>query len=148
MQGNPRFREVQRFRQAWIWALLGGISLIMIVFGPISWGGLVVVGAVATLLYSLRLQTEVRTDGIHLKMWPFHQSFRQISWSEIKGYESKQYRPLRQFGGWGIRWVPGKIAYNVSGDKGIWIERKNGRVVLVGSQQPLEFVRAIDEAVR
>lgn len=80
-------------------------------------------------------------------MWPFHRSFRRISWSEIERYESKQYSPLRQFGGWGIRWTPGKIAYNVSGDRGIWIERTNGRTVLVGSQHPEEFAKAIDEAV-
>jgi hypothetical protein len=148
MDRNPRFREVQRFRQPWIWALLGAISLLMIVLGPISWGGLAVVGAVAILLYSLRLQTEVRADGIYLKMWPLHRSFRRISWSEIERYESKQYSPLREFGGWGIRWTPGKLAYNVSGDRGIWIERTNGRTVLVGSQHPEEFLRAIDEAIQ
>jgi hypothetical protein len=148
METNPQFREVQRFRQPWIWALLGGISLLLIVLGPISWGGLIVVGAVATLLYSLRLETEVRADGIYLKMWPLHRSFRQISWAEIERYESTQYSPLREFGGWGIRWTPGKLAYNVSGDRGIWIERTNGRTVLVGSQHPEEFARAIDEAVQ
>ena len=148
MDRTPRFREVQRFRQPWIWALLGAISLLMIVLGPISWGGLAVVGAVAILLYSLRLQTEVRADGIYLKMWPLHRSFRRISWSEIERYESKQYSPLREFGGWGIRWTPGKLAYNVSGDRGIWIERTNGRTVLVGSQHPEEFLRAIDEAIQ
>jgi len=81
-------------------------------------------------------------------MWPLHRSFRRISWSEIERYESKQYSPLREFGGWGIRWTPGKLAYNVSGDRGIWIERTNGRTVLVGSQHPEEFLRAIDEAIQ
>jgi len=118
MERDPLFREVQRFRQSWIWALLGGIALLMLVLGPIAWGGLVVLGTVAGLVYSLRLQTEVRADGIYLKMWPLHRSFRRISWSEIERYESKQYGPLREFGGWGIRWAPGRIAYNVSGNRG------------------------------
>ena len=148
MEGEPHFREVQRFRQLWIWVLLGGVSLLMIAFGPISWGGLVVVGAVAMLLYSLRLETEVRADGIYLKMWPLHRSVRRIPWSEIERYESTQYSPLQEFGGWGIRWTPGKLAYNVSGDRGIRIERTTGRVVLVGSQRPEELVRAIDEAAQ
>lgn len=148
MKKTPLFREVQRFRQPWIWAILGGIALLMLVLGPISWGGLVVVGVVAGLLYSLRLETEVRADGIYLKMWPLHRSFRQISWIDIERYEPKQYMPLREFGGWGIRWAPGKIAYNVRGNQGIRIERTNGRAVLVGSQHPEEFVKAIDEAVQ
>ena len=148
MEETPLFREVQRFRQPWIWALLGGVALLMLVLGPISWGGLVIVGAVAGLVYSLRLKTEVRADGIYLKMWPLHRSFRRIPWSEIKQYEAKQYRPLREFGGWGIRWTPGKIAYNVRGNRGVWIERMNERGVLVGSQHPEEFIEAIDEAVQ
>ncbi|WP_233204101.1 hypothetical protein [Halegenticoccus soli] len=118
----------------------------MLVLGPISWGGLIIVGPIAVLLYSLRLQTEVRADGIYLKMWPLHRSFRRISWAEIGRYEPRRYRPLREFGGWGIRWVPGKLAYNVSGNRGIWIERTNGRTILIGSQDTEEFVRAIDEA--
>ena len=148
MEGDQRFREVQRFRQPWIWGLLGGIALLMLVLGPILWGGLAIVVGVAGLIYSLRLHTEVRIDGIYFKMWPIHRSFRHISWSEIEHYESKQYSPLREFGGWGIRWVPGKIAYNVSGSQGIWIERKNGRSILIGSQRTEEFVKAVSEVVQ
>jgi len=39
MESDPLFREVQRFRQPWIWALLGGIALLMLVLGPILWEG-------------------------------------------------------------------------------------------------------------
>jgi len=139
------YREVQRFRQRWLWALLGGIALFMLVLKPVSWFGLVIVGAVAAFLYSLRLETEVRADGIYLKMWPLHQSFRRIPWTEIDRYEPRQYNPLREFGGWGIRWVPGRVAYNVSGNQGVWIERTSNRSVLVGSQRVKDLTNAIDE---
>ena len=145
MNRKSAYREVQRFRQRWLWILLGGIALLILVLGPVSWPGLAIIGAVATFLYCLRLETEVRADGIYLKMWPIHRSFRQIAWSDIERYESRTYRPLREFGGWGIRWAPGKIAYNVRGNQGVWLERTNGRSVLVGSQRVEEFVTAIDE---
>lgn len=145
MNQAPTYREVQRFRQRWLWALLGGIALLMVVLGPVSWFGLFIVGAVAAFLYGLRLETEVRVDGIYLRMWPLHRSFRRISWSEVDRYEPRQYNPLREFGGWGIRWVPGRIAYNVRGNRGIWIERTNDRSILIGSQHVEEFVAAIDE---
>jgi hypothetical protein len=147
MESAPAFREIQRFRQPWLWALLGGIALLMIVGGPVTWGGLVILAAVGGLVYSLRLQTEVRADGIYIQMWPLHRSFRRIPWSAIERYESIRYRPLRDFGGWGIRWAPGKIAYNVSGNRGVWFELTEGRSVLVGSQRPEELVNAIDESV-
>jgi hypothetical protein len=146
MEQEPTFREVQRFRQPWIWVLLGGIALLVLVSGPVSWVGLLVVGVVAGFLHSLRLQTEVRADGVYLKMWPLHRSFRRIPWSEVDRYESTQYQPLREFGGWGIRWAPGKLAYNVSGTQGVRIGRRDGRTILVGSQRPEELVSAIDEA--
>ncbi len=145
MDTDPIYREVQQFRQRWLWALLGGTALIMLVFGPVSWPGLVIVGAVAAFVYSLRLETEVRSDGIYFKMWPLHRSFRRITWSEIDQYEARTYRHLREFGGWGIRWAPGKRAYNVSGNRGVWIQRTNASGVLVGSQHADDFVTAIDE---
>ncbi|WP_255153123.1 hypothetical protein [Halorarius halobius] len=122
------------------------MALLMLVFGPVTWPGLAIVGAVAAFLYSLRLETEVRGDGIYIRMWPLHWSFRRITWGEIDQYEPRAYRPLREFGGWGIRWVPGKLAYNVSGNRGVWIQRANGRSILVGSQRVEEFVDAIDES--
>ncbi|MFC7076188.1 hypothetical protein [Haloarcula halophila] len=145
MEQDPLFQEVQRFRQPWLWALLGGVALLLLVLGPISWGGLVIVILVAGLVYSLRLRTEVRADGIYVEMWPLHRSFRRISWAETESYESTEYSPIGEFGGWGIRWAPGKIAYNVSGNRGVWIERTDGRTILIGSQRPEEFVRAIEE---
>ncbi|WP_136601547.1 hypothetical protein [Salinigranum halophilum] len=145
MNQEPAYREVQQFRQRLLWILLGGIALLMLALGPVSWPGLAIIVVVATFLYSLRLETEVRADGIYLRMWPLHRSFRQIAWSDIKRYESKTYRPLRDFGGWGIRWAPGKIAYNVRGNRGVWLERTNGRSVLVGSQRVEELVTAVDE---
>ena len=146
MSTDPAYREVQRFRPWWLWALLGGIALLMLVLGPLSIVGLAILGGVAAFLYSLRLETEVRADGIYIKMWPLHQSFRRITWSEIERYELRTYKPLREFGGWGIRWVPGGIAYNVRGNRGVWMERTNDRSVLVGTQYGEDFIRAIDES--
>jgi len=148
MDREPVFRERQQFRQLWLWGLLGGLAFLMVVLGPEAWAGVIILSAVGGLVYSLRLETEVRTDGIYVKMWPIHWSFRRIPWSEIERYESTRYRPLREFGGWGIRWVPGKLAYNVSGNRGVWIERMDGRTILIGSQRAEEFARAIDEAVQ
>jgi hypothetical protein len=146
MNTDPVYREVQRFHQWWIWILLVSIALLMLVLGPVSVVGLALVGCVAAFMYSLRLTTEVRNDGIYVKMWPLHQTVRRISWSDVEAYEPRRYKPLREFGGWGIRLAPGKIAYSVSGNQGVWIQRTNGRDILVGSQHVEDFIRAIDES--
>jgi len=65
-------------------------------------------------------------------MWPLRRSLRRISWSEIDRYEPRTYRPSREFGGWSIRRVPGKFAYDVGGNQGVWIQRTHNRSLLVG----------------
>jgi hypothetical protein len=148
MKSAPAFEEVQRVRQWWIWALLGGVALLLLVGGPVAWPGLVVVGGVGAVIYALRLRTEVRDDGIYYRMWPLHPSVRRIEWDEIEQYGAETYRPVREFGGWGIRWVPGKVAYSVSGTRGVRIERADGRTVLLGSQRPEALVDAAEAASR
>ena len=144
MATDPTFRELQRFRQPWLWALLAGAGLLVLVLAPASILGLAVIGAVAALLYTLRLETEVRTDGVYVRMWPLHRSFRRFDWAGIERYEARRYRPIREFGGWGIRWAPGRVAYSVGGDRGVRIERSDGRDVLVGSRRPEALVAAMD----
>lgn len=143
---EPSFTERQRFRQWWIWALLGGVALAMLLAGPAAWLGVAALTPIGAFVYSLRLRTEVRDDGVYYRLWPLHRSFRRIEWAEIERYEAETYHPIREFGGWGVRWAPGRIAYTVSGNRGVRIERGEGRTVLLGSQRPEAFAEAIEAA--
>ena len=60
-------------------------------------------------------------------------------------YYAREYKPLREYGGWGIRCSlkRGK-AYNVSGNKGVQLVFKNGKQLLIGSQK----AEALEEAIR
>jgi hypothetical protein len=140
------FREVQRFRQLWLWALLAFVCVVSVVsIGPV---GLAVAGVVVVFMWSLRLETEVREDGVYLKLAPLHRSFQHVAWDAIESVESVRYRPLLEYGGWGIRWRPGKLAYNVSGSRGVRLGRPDDRELLVGSQRPDELATAIRNAIR
>jgi len=93
------------------------------------------------------LITEVRKDGIHLRFFPFHRKFKSYYYSDIESYEAREYKPIREYGGWGIRFVIGGIAYNVYGNKGLQLVLKNKKKILVGTQKPEEFYKAIKKAV-
>jgi hypothetical protein len=95
------------------------------------------------LFFFGRLVTEVRDDGIYICFFPFHWSFRKIAFTEVKQYEVRTYRPIREYGGWGIRYGCKGKAYNVSGDRGVQIELLNGKRLLIGSQRAEELWRAI-----
>ncbi|ELZ88301.1 DUF6141 family protein [Haloferax sulfurifontis] len=98
-------------------------------------------------MWSLRLVTEVRDDGLYIRFAPLHRSFRRVPWPAIESVEVTTYRPLQEYGGWGIRWRPGAIAYNVSGPRGVFLTRPDDRDLLIGSQQPDELASAVRAAM-
>ncbi len=145
MSREVPFREVQRFRQWPLWTLLGVVSFVSVMgMGPL---GVVVAGVVCGFMWALRLVTEVRDDGLYIRFAPLHRSFRRVPWTAIDSVEATRYSPLREYGGWGIRWRPGAIAYNVSGSRGVFLTRSDDRDLLVGSQCPDELATAIRETM-
>jgi hypothetical protein len=83
MAQDPLFRETQRIRQPWIWALLVLASVPVLVFSSVI--GLFVILTVAAFFYSIQLITEVRPDGIYVRFAPIHRSFRRLSFAQIEG---------------------------------------------------------------
>ncbi len=95
------------------------------------------------LLYSIRLVTEVRSDGLYLRFFPFHFSFLRFPDRWHQAYEAITYSPLGEYGGWGIRYGWNGKAYNVSGNQGIQLELNEGKRILIGTQSPLDFLSAL-----
>lgn len=96
--------------------------------------------------FSIKLISEVRNDGIYLRFFPLHQKFKVYPYDEIEKYEVRTYRPIYEYGGWGIRYGLKGKAYNVYGNKGIQLVFKNKKKLLIGSQKPEEFYNAIEKA--
>ncbi|HEY83004.1 MAG TPA: hypothetical protein G4O01_06955 [Dehalococcoidia bacterium] len=159
------YREVQYFRQLWIWALVLASSLISIwgvvwqiilgrPFGdnPAPDVVLIIIAVVIGLglpifFYVANLTTEVRDDGVYFRFFPLHLSFRRIGLEDISGFAAQTYRPIRDYGGWGIRYGRGGKAYNVSGNRGVQLELANGGRILLGSQHPEEMAEAVGAAL-
>ncbi|MBW3623816.1 MAG: hypothetical protein KY468_10465 [Armatimonadetes bacterium] len=167
------FHEEQRFRQPWLWALLVGAGAMQvgvfgygivqqIVYGR-PWGNrpmtdtlLLVVGAgvlfmtagLLLLFYTVRLVTEVREDGLYVRFFPFHLRPNKAAPEDLLRWEAVTYSPLREYGGWGIRYGRNGKAYNVSGNRGVQLEFRDGRRILIGSQRPEELAAALDRITR
>lgn len=159
----PLYTETQRMRQPWIVAIIGLVALFgwgafvqQIVRGkPIGddpmpdWAlvlltALIGVGLPAMLVF-WRLKTEVYPDRVELDMRPL--SHRTFAAAEIAGAAARTYRPIREFGGWGIRGLGSNRAYNMSGDQGVQLLLVNGNHILIGSQRPQELEAAIASIV-
>lgn len=107
-------------------------------------GGIAVPILVAALFFLLGLETEVRSDGLYVRFAPFHIRFKRFARDDLTEFYARQYRPVREYGGWGIRcsFKSGK-AYNTSGDRGVQLVFKSGKRLLIGSQRSEELEQAI-----
>lgn len=158
---NVYFREVQRFGQIWVWvlvALVAGLAwyaaIVQLIYkkpfgsNPASDTLMLIIWVVfgigfPLLFHSLRLVTEVRSEGVFVRFMPLHRSFHRFESEQIENCEVVTYRPLRDYGGYGIRYgVQGK-AYNVSGNRGVRLHLTGKKPVLIGSSQPENLASAI-----
>ena len=94
-----------------------------------------------TLFYKMALVVEVREDGLHYSFFPFIR--RTIAFENIAHCEARSYNPLKEYGGWGVRYGRSGKAYNVSGQRGVQLELATGERLLLGSQRPEELAAAI-----
>ncbi|WP_373515941.1 hypothetical protein [Persicitalea sp.] len=137
------FQEIQKFTQWWLWALLlgGGVVLLWALFqsgtpnesinSTSIWIVVIVLSFVVVLFSVLTLKTEVTAEGIQIRHFPLWSTF--IPWHEIESAEIITYG----FVGYGIRlsFRYGTV-YNIKGDVGLQIVKKNGSKVLLGTQRP------------
>ncbi|MBM3940792.1 MAG: hypothetical protein FJ318_07895 [SAR202 cluster bacterium] len=160
------FQERQRFDFWWLRALfllfvaLSAWSFTQqIVFG-VPWGNnpapdgwVIVLGVIWGILFpafilSVTLRVDVRADGVRVRLFPIMWRPRVIPPGEIVAHEVVTYRPLRDYGGWGIRLGPKGMAYNAGGNRGVMLTLARGRRVLIGSRRPEEFALAVEAMLR
>ena len=161
------FHEEQQFRQPWLWmlllAMIVGVSALylyglytQLVLGqhwgdrPMSDTGLVIsaalvvgiTGGITVLFLKLKLITTVDPDGVHVRFFPLTR--KHIPFRNIVSSKARTYRPIREYGGWGIRFSRKGRAYNVSGNRGVQLELREGKPLLIGSQKAEQLADAIN----
>ncbi len=131
------FTESQRFRQWWLWAIMLGVTALILAI-PIDvagrWISWFPILLVSLLLFAWRLDTRYDDTGIHYRVWPFIR-WRTIRWADVSSATVTQY----DFVGYGIRWNFGEWVYNVAGNQGLRIETTTGKRILIGTQRPDEL---------
>tara|TARA_B110000116_G_C16683810_1_gene511961 strand:- start:234 stop:713 length:480 start_codon:yes stop_codon:yes gene_type:complete len=143
MSNTILYSERQKFNQWWVWfsALLGPILLFFPLIGLILSGSSYIVLLLIFLLtfwlpiflYRLHLDTEVNEKGIFIKFSFLHRNWVEFEYKDIESVEACIYKPVKHYGGWGIRYGAKGKAYNVTGNKGVLINFKDGTNILIGS---------------
>jgi hypothetical protein len=161
MNDKILFEEKQRFTQWWLLILLGGINgffffgifkqlILGVPFGnrPMNTLGLIFLSIVFILFFVAfllaRLETIIKNDGIYVRYFPFHLTYRLYNWESIRNIYVKKYSPFWEYGGWGIKYgVKGKV-YNTSGNMGLKLEFTNNDTLLIGTHKAIELEELLE----
>jgi len=154
------FVEEQRFNQWWLYVILA-IPLLTLVMpylfnvdGFVSSDketltgisiSLVAMVIVTLLILSIRLRTKIDEKGIYYQFYPINFNENFILWSDISKCYVRKYKPIIEYGGWGYKMSPfgrGRVL-NIKGNKGIQLEFKNGKKLLLGTQKPNEVEKVL-----
>ncbi len=164
MTNTILFSEEQRFNQWWIWLILLALNSIFVLgiyqqiykgepYGdnPMSNAGLLIVSAVMLIFtlffFSIKLQTIIKAEGILVRFFPLQLKYRIYTWENLTRINIRQYNPIKEYGGWGIRlglFGSGK-ALNVSGNMGLQLEFDAKTNLLIGTQKPEELKNILIE---
>ena len=160
---DPICSESQEFRQWYVWLAVAIAPIIFVwailqqvvlgvPFGTNPSGNVVLILlaivfgiAFPFFLYRMGLDVQLSTEAIHSRFWPFHLRSRTFYFSDINNAEPVTYSPLKDYGGWGIRYGAKGKAYNVSGNQGVVITLKTGQSILIGSHRHEELSSLIKD---
>lgn len=150
------FNETQKFRQWWLWILLVGASVKTLThtfhgnipnladIRAVEWVSAAVFFLLAILFWFVRLRTVIDQTGIHVTFVPFAFRSQHWTWGEIKRAHIREYKPLLEYGGWGLRYsLRNGRAYSTKGNNGLQLELTNGKKILIGTQQKEELNRVL-----
>lgn len=139
--------EKQKIKNKLIWGIVIFLNLI-VVYGVIKqmvyktpFGdnpapnfilllGLLTTLALLIMLLIIYLKVTANKNKIAIKFYPFFK--REIGFNEIKNIEIIKYKPLKDYGGWGIRYGSKGKAYTIGGNLGLSITLLNDKNILIG----------------
>lgn len=136
------FSEKQRFNQWWLWLILlvSNFSFLIGCFFEESKVdrsalvvGLVVIFSITMLIFTFRLETEIKRDGVYVRFPPLLFKWRFYPWDKIAKSYIRAYKPILEYGGWGIRGLGKNRALNISGNMGLQLEFTDGKKLLIGT---------------
>ena len=138
------YEETQRIDTIWPLSIMALVSVInYIIYFHLEhvdisffYGSMISTAFVSGLLFFMRLHTKINEKTIDYKLFPLHLKWQTILWSDVEKSEIRTFKPIREYGGWGIRnsFFAGK-AYIINGNTGLQLYMKTGKKILIGTKQ-------------
>lgn len=102
----------------------------------------VLVAGIQTLLGGLTVMVQESRLLLHLGSVPLIR--KAVPFADIVDLRSVEYRPIREFGGWGVRGTGKRRAWTARGNRAVLLELTGERELLVGTDHP----QRLEERIR
>ena len=96
------------------------------------------------LFYSMKLVTTIDKEAITVRFYPFHFFAKRFEWPQLSDVIVRQYNPLKEYGGWGLRGFGKRSVMTVSGTWLIEVVFVNNQSLLIGTCKPEEAKAALE----
>lgn len=105
---------------------------------------------IVLLLAGMRLHFRLNNQFLNYKLSPLMRNFKQIRLAQIERVDHGSYSPIREFGGWGLRYnLRGtKAAVSIYGSRGVRLHLKNNKQLLLGTPRDKALAVAIENALK
>ena len=99
------------------------------------------VALIWALLFGLTVRVQETRIALHLGRTPLVRTV--VPFADIVSVRVIRYRPLVEFGGWGVRGSRQRRAWTARGDQAVEVTLIGDRVLLIGSDHPQRLENAI-----
>lgn len=130
------------------------LPVVMVVWGIVTWTEAVWVSVMLIIVGLLLIipnggqRVLVTRQGVTLRWGIIGIRVLKLTIEDIEEVSLHEFSPLRDFGGYGIRFGKGMKAYYLRGTRGVKIETVGGKKYLIGSDRPenlLSVIQAVKE---
>lgn len=125
------------------YAILAGWDMDVPVALRIPIATALMLAALALRLVVAGLTVRVDDSGLFLHLGAVPLLHRRVSFDEVIGLDVVRYRPIREFGGWGIRGWGKKKAWTARGNQAVRLRLSDDRELYIGSDVPRRLAERI-----
>jgi hypothetical protein len=154
LKGNQPFIYWQSQNPGWVSVLAIALPLMMITIAVVMWFSqswfsvfYVVLALVLSLLYG-GMRTIVTRQRVTLRFGLLGIRVLRVKTAEIASAELLEFSPIKDFGGYGIRFNGKMYAYYLRGNRGVKITLDHGLKYLIGADHPEQLLAVIKAVSR
>jgi hypothetical protein len=140
---NPLYMNIMSIALPIVFVVAGCLTLFSLPWLSVL---LFVIGLPSVVFYGGQ-RTVITRDNLTVRWGMLGLKVLRLKMDDISEDVLHKFAPLRDFGGYGIRFNRDMKAYYLRGDQGVKITMKNGKKYLVGSDHPHQLAGVIETLI-